>query len=158
MPTLKHFYRLFVLFCYHTVFKGEVMKKIASAVLGLFFIGCAISSNAQISTDALENSSWILISISGENLNLEKMPALQFLEKRASGFNGVNSFSASYKLSNAQIIFSNMISTRMASLSPELSKLETDFTNALLYADFFELKNNTLTIRGANNTLVFKRI
>ncbi|MDR3177539.1 MAG: META domain-containing protein [Campylobacteraceae bacterium] len=134
------------------------MKKIASAVLGLFFIGCAISSNAQISADALENSSWILVSISCENLNLEKMPALRFLEKRASGFNGVNSFSANYKLSNAQIIFSDMISTRMASLSPALSKLETDFTNALLQASSFELKNDILTIRGANNTLVFKRI
>jgi heat shock protein HslJ len=133
-------------------------KVIFTALLGVFFVGCAISSNGQkLSADALENSSWVLISISDKSLDVRKVPTIQFLDKRAAGFNGVNNFSANYELSNGKIIFSNMISTRMAALSPELSKLETDFTNALLGMNTFELSGDILTIYGVDNTLVFKR-
>jgi heat shock protein HslJ len=133
-------------------------KVIFATLLGVFFIGCAISSNGQkLSADALENSSWVLISISDKSLDVRKVPTIRFLDKRAAGFNGVNNFSANYELSNGKIIFSDMISTRMAALSPELSKLETDFTNTLLDVASFKLDSETLTICGADNTLVFKK-
>ncbi|MDR0762203.1 MAG: META domain-containing protein [Campylobacteraceae bacterium] len=134
-------------------------KAIFAALLGALFIGCTVTSNVQKSSaGAFENSSWVLVSISDKSLNVQKAPVIQFLDKkRVAGFNGVNSFGANYELSNSKIIFSNMISTRMASLSPELSKLEMDFTNTLLNANSFELNSVTLTISGANNTLIFKK-
>ncbi|MDR2081735.1 MAG: META domain-containing protein [Campylobacteraceae bacterium] len=131
-------------------------KAIFTAVLGLFFVGCALHTDNQ-NADIFADSSWTLVSISGKNLDMEKPPVLNFSDKKAAGFNGVNSFGANYKLSNGKIIFSEMISTRMASLSAELSKLEADFTGALLNATSFELSSDILTIHEANNTLIFKK-
>ncbi|MDR0579556.1 MAG: META domain-containing protein [Campylobacteraceae bacterium] len=128
-------------------------KAIFTAFLGMFFMGCALFSSKL----TLENSSWALISISNESINIQKTPVIRFLDKKAAGFNGVNNFNANYEVSNGKIIFSDMISTRMAALSPELSKLETDFTNTLLNVVSFESNGDILTIRGADNTLIFKR-
>ncbi|MDR1614223.1 MAG: META domain-containing protein, partial [Campylobacteraceae bacterium] len=119
-------------------------KAIFASFLGLFFVGCALFPNA----DIFKDSSWTLSSISNESLTLEKMPSLTFSKERAAGFNGVNNFSANYKLSNGKIIFSDMLSTRMAALSPKLAKLEEDFTNILLNANSFELNGDLLVIKG----------
>jgi heat shock protein HslJ len=136
-----------------------VKKVIFIIFIGLFIVGCAIPRNGQASNaDILENSSWTLVGISNESLNLKKAPTIQFLQNRASGFNSVNNFNANYKLSNNNLIFSDMVSTRMAALSFELSKIEERFTNTLLSTDFFELKDDFLTIYGANDSLIFKKI
>ncbi|MDR1461382.1 MAG: META domain-containing protein [Campylobacteraceae bacterium] len=137
------------------------MKKVIFTIfLGLIIVGCAISQNGQkLNADTLENSSWVLVSISNKSLNLEKMPTLQFTQKRAAGFNGINNFSANYKLSNGnKLVFSDMITTRMAAISSELSKVEEEFVNALVNTNLFELKDDLLSIYGAGDTLVFKKI
>ncbi|MDR2790805.1 MAG: META domain-containing protein [Campylobacteraceae bacterium] len=133
-----------------------MIKAIFTAIFGLFFIGCALQANNS-SADIFINTSWTLVSISGKSPDTEKPPALRFSDKKASGFSGVNNFSANYKISNDKIVFSEMISTRMASLSAELSKLETDFISALLDITSFELNGDTLSVYGANHTLVFQK-
>jgi heat shock protein HslJ len=134
-------------------------KAIFIIFIGLFVVGCAISPNGQKSNaNMLENSSWILTGISNETLNLKKAPTIQFLQNRAAGFNSVNNFSANYKLANNKLILSDMITTRMAALSPELSKIEEMFINTLSNISSFELEDDFLSIYGANNILIFKKI
>ncbi|MDR1976672.1 MAG: META domain-containing protein [Campylobacteraceae bacterium] len=138
------------------------MKKVlCAAILGLLFVGCAgvvSQKTADLNVSDLSNSSWTLVEISGKKPDIKKIPEIRFLEDRAAGFNGVNNFGANYKLSNGKLIFSQMVATQMAALSPELSKLEKEFTNVLLNAVSFEVDEDFLTIRSTNDTLFFKKI
>ncbi|MEX2143563.1 MAG: META domain-containing protein [Anaerolineales bacterium] len=127
----------------------------------LFLAACAAPGSG-----SLAGTSWILQSINGipvggpvdnQNVTLIFTSATEM-----GGFGGCNSYGGSYQAGVSSIAFSDIMSTLMACVDNNISRVETEFFNALNEANAYSLTQcescvvaGTLTITGGGQTLVF---
>jgi heat shock protein HslJ len=135
--------------------------------LALIFITASLlSACATPASGSLSGTSWILQSINGSQVGAPvngQSISLNFTSaSEMSGFGGCNSYSGSYQSNSASLTFSNIVSTLMACVDNNLSRVETEFFNALSAASAYTLTQcesctsaDSLTISGGGNTLVF---
>jgi heat shock protein HslJ len=108
--------------------------------------------------DALA-AKWALLKIGSRNIDSvaypHAVPTLEFQlnESRAYGFGGCNRFSGSIRIDEDQIIFSSLISTRMACTGPNV---EDEYLKILSGNTFaYTVSEGTLYLRKDDTTLTF---
>lgn len=138
-------------------------SRIALALFAaLLLAACASASGGS----QLAGTSWILHSINGnpvggpvdgQNVTLEFTSATEM-----GGFGGCNSYGGSYQAGASSITIRNIVSTLRACVDNNISRVETEFFNALNKANGYSLAQcescvvaETLTITGGGHTLVF---
>jgi heat shock protein HslJ len=119
-------------------------------VPGMILSGCAGRS----SSPDLQGSSWKLVSY-GSPQSLTAAAAgiethLDFsTDGRVTGNMGCNSFGGNYELKNGQIVVSQMISSMMACLGPQMDQERTTL-QVLRGSANYQIKNNQLLIQSSD--------
>jgi hypothetical protein len=100
---------------------------------------------------------WSLVKLNGQPITLEKPPTIQFQGGKLSVFGGINRISGSYALlGNQSLVLGELASTRMAG-SPELGKIESEFSSALASVDAFHVEGKRLDLlKGTEVVAVFR--
>ncbi len=99
---------------------------------------------------------WSLVKLNGQPITLEKPPTIQFQGGKLSVFGGINRITGSYALlSNQSVVLGELAGTRIAG-SPELSKIETEFSSTLAAVDAFHVEGKRLDLlKGSQVVAVF---
>lgn len=134
------------------------MKLIKISLLTLILTaGMMLSACGAMSKAAdLQGSSWKLVSYGSSQAQTAAAAGIEThldfgADGRISGNMGCNSFGGNYELKNGQIIVSQMISTMMACLGPQMDQ-ETATLQVLHGSVSYQLDNNRLTIQSADGT------
>jgi len=100
---------------------------------------------------------WSLVKLNGQPITLEKPPTIQFQGGKLSVFGGINRITGSYALlSNQSVVLGELAGTRIAG-SPELSKIETEFSSTLAAVDAFHVEGKRLDLlKGSQVVAVFR--
>jgi heat shock protein HslJ len=72
---------------------------------------------------------------------------------KISGNSGCNSYFGNYTITDSQISFKGMVSTKMA-CPPEKMKLEQEFLTAISTVESYIIKNNKLSLLNNNGDVV----
>ncbi len=91
------------------------------------------------------NKMWTLVTLNGKKVTAEKPPTMKFSGGKLAMFGGINRLNGSYALVNDAVIMGQLISTRMAG-SPELMKLENEFTKVMASVDKFHVHGTELEL------------
>jgi len=99
---------------------------------------------------------WSLVKLNGQPITLEKPPTIQFQGGKLSVFGGINRITGSYALlSNQSVVLGELAGTRIAG-SPDLSKIETEFSSTLAAVDAFHVEGKRLDLlKGSQVVAVF---
>jgi heat shock protein HslJ len=100
----------------------------------------------------LENSEWLLSSVSGRAVEKKERPARLMLDSkqgRAFGFAGCNEFSARYRASSEALTFTRITYTRKGCADADLAKLEDAYLAALSDVRSWMIKGTTLSLQDA---------
>ena len=101
---------------------------------------------------------WALVELDGEPVvtgadELAPSLALDLEESRASGSGGVNRFTGAFSMTESELRFGPLASTRMAG-PPDAMKLEDAFFAALARVTSHELDGRTLTLLADGEPVV----
>lgn len=91
---------------------------------------------------------WKLIEVNGKKIAKQlKEPYMVITDNKVKGNGGCNSFSGSVKITPMnQIVFQNLVSTKMACMDNGRSSTESLFFNALSSADQYQINQDTLSL------------
>jgi len=108
-------------------------------------------------TVTLAYTKWTLVELDGETVEVgegELPPSLvlDLEESRVAGFAGVNRLTGSFALSEGELRFGPLATTRMAG-SEHAMRLEQDFLGALERVTSFELEDRTLTLLAGDEAV-----
>lgn len=110
----------------------------------------------------LKDTSWKLTGWSVEDISIDITNiTLNFENKSLGGSGGVNSYSATYKLSlKNKIEINDIVSTEMASIDDEINKAEYYYFNLLSKIEYYELNDNVLKLldNNKNTLLIFNKV
>jgi len=126
----------------------------------ILFAALILAACAAPGSASLAGTSWVLhnldgnlvgVPVDGQSVTLEFTSATEM-----GGFGGCNSYSGNYQADADSISFSNLVSTLRACVDNNISRVETDFFNALNEASlYFVTTGPTLGILGGGLTLIF---
>ena len=107
-------------------------------------------------TVPLAYTQWALVELDGEPVELEALApnlSLDLEESRVAGSSGVNRFAGTFVMSEGELRFGPLVTTRMA--GPEdAMRLEQRFLEALARVTFYELEGRALTLLADGRPLV----
>ena len=116
--------------------------------MAIFFASCASSKKNQAEAMPLYNTKWLLKKIyTGDNIeNVQTKAFIRFIkENNSAGGNGsCNSFGSTASVSENNISFKNVFSTKM--YCEEVQKIENSFLGSLEKINRFEIKGKTLLL------------
>ncbi|MGE5209328.1 MAG: amidohydrolase family protein [Alphaproteobacteria bacterium] len=96
---------------------------------------------------------WLLKTLNGKDVTVEKTPTMKFEHGKLSIFGGVNRLSGSYALiDDDSVTVGQLISTKMAG-PPSLMELESNFSKALASVDGFHVRGNSLELSSRNKVV-----
>ncbi|MDD3187549.1 MAG: META domain-containing protein [Bacilli bacterium] len=104
-------------------------------------------------SDKLEDSSWQLSDWT-LNCSIVAPITLNFEGNEISGNGGVNSYSGEYEINGEEFIISNLVSTEMASLEPDINNAESGYFSALSEVRYYELSDSDLSLLNNNKEVV----
>lgn len=146
------------------------MTFIAAICCAIFFTGCSVDGNENVSAKSLDsisdkpaagfaNTYWKLTELNGNPAELGNgQKELHLItgskDKQVHGFSGCNRYSGSYTLSGDQLTFGQMISTRMACLDDK--NQETAYLQALTNVRRFAIEADTLKLYDDQNRLILQ--
>lgn len=117
------------------------------------------NENSNVNLKEIKNTSWKLVSISGEKIKVNEEfegITLDFKENEIDGNAGVNNYFGSFSLNSNKISFGSIGSTRMAG-SPELLNLEMKYLKVLQGVTNYYFENDNLVLKNGNESLVFEK-
>jgi heat shock protein HslJ len=141
------------------------MNKITLTILTLFVVsGLILSACASQGASAgLAGTSWKLVSYGPSGNQTPAAPGVETnmdfgKDGTVSGNLGCNAFSGNYQVKNGNIVFSQMISTMMACLGPQMTQEGIAF-KVMTGTVHFIVAGNTLTIYAASgaNAIIFSK-
>jgi heat shock protein HslJ len=120
--------------------------------LGLI-LGCTVTGAVPMDTLSvpLEQTSWQLELLGTKPAIQKRKVTLVFqANNRLGGEAGCNSYGATYSLNGDQLILSEIVSTLMACVEPEIMEQEQQFLASLEQASSYKLEGNHLIILDTN--------
>lgn len=143
------------------------MKKITFSILvltALILGACGSATPTPLTDNELQGTSWVLVSIAGNDQVGEAIGGqavtLNFASDTAvDGSGGCNGFGGNYRsdVRSTTVSFTNLVSTLMACEAEGVGEIESQYLTALGVATDYELSGDTLTITGGGHILVFAR-
>lgn len=137
------------------------MKKltalIAGATLGAILLsGC--HTEEKVKPDDLLYHRFALVQANGNKVNVEQdqeIPYIEFNENFNISGKMCNNFSGQAIYKDNKITSDNLVSTKMLCPNDELNKLDYMIDEVLKRGANVTLKNNQLTLKSGNDTLIF---
>ena len=137
----------------------DIYMKFVVVALTVFIMaqGCNTTRNSVKDQDILVQTTWQLIEMEGSDFENMTKVWLNFEngdEKKVSGYAACNSFFGAYEVTDHNLKFGNLASTKM--FCPEM-ELETSFLKRLEDIDRFEISDSRLNLfYEKEKTLVFQ--
>ncbi|WP_419868602.1 META domain-containing protein [Chryseobacterium sp. CT-SW4] len=133
---------------------------IAVSSIGLMALSCKSNHVSKQSSNDITGKTWKLIEVRGQAVASQSNTpyfSLDKAEKRYTGHGGCNGISGTFEISPDvnRIKFNQGISTMIACNDLETEKL---FTDAILHADNYSLKGDTLSLNKARMATLAKFI
>lgn len=118
---------------------------------------CAHSSKESVHAEQLQHHRFVLTSVNGAPVeNKEEPLALSFGEKLSISGNICNHFFGNGKISDNKLTVDNLAMTHMLCPDTQLNSLEVTFSKMLEDGAQVNLTGDQLTLRSADQTLVYK--
>ena len=97
-----------------------------------------------------------LAALNGKEIASDKPPTIKFEDGQVSAFGGVNRLSGTYVLTDHNVTFGALVSTRMVG-APELMEQEANLAKALASVDSFQVNRNELTLTSKGTAVAIFR-
>jgi heat shock protein HslJ len=107
---------------------------------------------------ALAGTSWVLVSLAGDDLLSGTEATAEFTDDQVSGSTGCNSYSGAYEADDgSDIDFDEQFAVTERACERAIMDQEAAFLAALAAADSFSLAGDDLTIESGAGALMFER-
>lgn len=110
----------------------------------------------------IKNTNWKLTGWNVSSLNADVATiTLNFKGNNIGGNGGVNGYGGGYKIGlNKKIVITNIISTEMASMDPDINRAESLYFSSLILVRYYEVNNDVLKLFDKNNNtlLIFEKV
>lgn len=130
------------------------MYLMAATLIGAIALAaCAGGANTSA---ALDDTSWSLVEVNGQQPAAPATLAFNAAEGTAGGSNGCNSYSGSYTLAGETLQFGELVQT-LIGCEEAVAQQEQTFMSVLTNLTGYTLESGRLTLRAGDGALVFER-